>query len=124
MIGGTSPQPKGTHTMPTHNPSHPGELLQEVIQELGMSSSQFAQHLGVSRNTISRIVTGKAGVTAEMSIKIFQALGRGEPGQWFRMQNNYDLWHAERAKRKKIKPIPRRNTESAEIVDVGATRVA
>lgn len=60
-------------------------------------------------------------MTAEMSLKTYEALGRGEPGLLFRMQNSYDLWQAEHSKRKKVKLI---SQASARVVDVSASRVA
>ena len=70
-----------------------------------MTVSDFAAHIGVSRVTLSRIITGRAGFTPERSLKVSEALGQGSSGIWFRMQNAHDFWHASRAKRKKIRPI-------------------
>ena len=91
--------------MPMFNPPHPGEILKEVLEDMSMTVSDFAAHIGVSRVTLSRIINGRAGFTPEMSIKISEAFGQGQGDIWFRMQNTYDVWHASRAKRKKIRPI-------------------
>ena len=93
--------------MRMYNPPHPGSSIKEAIEALGMTTGQFAEHIGVSRNTVSRIVNEHAGVTADMSLRISEAFGQGTSGIWFRMQNDYDLWQAEHRERTKVTPIPR-----------------
>ena len=86
-----------------HNPPHPGEVLRDsVLAEL--SVSEFARRLGVSRVTLSRVVNGRAAVSAEMAIRLAAALG-GSPESWLRMQAAYDLWRASRKRRPKITPL-------------------
>lgn len=91
--------------MRMHNPTHPGGILKEELENIPMSISAFAAHIGVSRVTLSRIVNCRAGFTPGMSLKVSEALGQGTSGIWFRMQNEHDLWHASNARRKKIRPI-------------------
>jgi addiction module HigA family antidote len=91
--------------MPMYNPPHPGRILKEALKNIPMTVSQFAAHLGVSRVTLSRIVNCRAGFTPEMSLRISEALGQGSSGIWFRMQNDYDFWHARHTRRKKVRPI-------------------
>jgi addiction module HigA family antidote len=88
--------------MQMHNPAHPGEILRDQFE--GLSVTQVAAHLGVSRVMLSRILNCKAGVTAEMSLKLAEALNTS-PDLWFRIQNQYDFWQAAQVKRKKIKPL-------------------
>jgi addiction module HigA family antidote len=82
-----------------HNPAHPGEVLKDWLE--GMSVTEVANHLGVSRVALSRILNGQAGISPEMSIRLSQALGTS-PDLWFKMQNNYDFWQASKKKRRKI----------------------
>ena len=88
--------------MKMHNPPHPGRMLQEWLE--ARSVTEVAAHLGVSRVALSRVLNGKAAVSAEMSIKLGQALGTS-PDLWFKMQNAYDFWQASQAKRKKVRPL-------------------
>ncbi len=82
---------------PKHPPTHPGAILREdVLPELGLTVSAFARSLGVSRQTIHKLLIEKQGVTAEMALRLGKFLGNG-PLIWLRMQEAYDLWHAEKA---------------------------
>ena len=80
-----------------HNPSHPGELLGEWLEGAQISVTTLAAHIGVTRATLSRITNGHAGVTAEMDMRLHQALGARE-GLWLDMQKQRDLWVAKQAK--------------------------
>ena len=83
-----------------HNPPHPGEVLRgTVLDEL--SVTEFARRLGVSRVTLSRVINGRASVSAEMAIRLAAALG-GSAESWLRMQATYDLWQAAKRRRPKI----------------------
>jgi addiction module HigA family antidote len=85
-----------------HNPAHPGEVLKEHLGNIPVSEA--AAHLGVSRVTLSRVLNGKAGISAEMSLRLSEALGTS-PDLWLKMQLQYDLWVASRKRRKKVKPL-------------------
>ena len=77
--------------MPMKNPSHPGAIVRfDCIEPLGLSVTQAAGVLGVTRQTLNNLVNGKAGVSAEMAVRLSKAFG-GEPGFWLRLQMNYDL---------------------------------
>jgi addiction module HigA family antidote len=91
--------------MQMYNPPHPGRILKEAIESIPMTVTDFAAHLGVSRVALSRVVNCRAGITAEMSIRISQAFGQPSPDIWFKMQNAHDFWHASRSKIRKIKPL-------------------
>ena len=87
-----------------HNPPHPGETLKEdVLPALGLTVTQAAEQLGVSRVTLSRMINGRAAISAEMAIRLAQWLG-GSAEIWLRLQLQYDLWHAEKNSKVKIKP--------------------
>ena len=72
--------------MAMHNPSHPGDLLREWLEGAQISVTTLAAHIGVTRATLSRIINGHAGVTAEMDLRLHQALGTRE-GLWLDVQN-------------------------------------
>jgi addiction module HigA family antidote len=88
-----------------YNPPHPGRILKDALQNIPMSVTAFADHIGVSRVTLSRVINEHAAITPEMSIKLSQAFGQPTSDIWFRIQGDYDFWQASRAKRKKIRPI-------------------
>lgn len=80
--------------MEMHDPPHPGEVLREVcLAPLGLSITAAAKWLGVSRQSLSELVNGRNGVSAEMAIRLEQAFG-GSADTWLRMQIAYDLWQA------------------------------
>jgi len=88
-----------------HNPPHPGEVLQDtVLGEAGLSVSEFAKKLGVSRVALSRVVNERAAVSADMALRLAAALG-GSAESWLRMQASYDLWRASKKRRPKVEPL-------------------
>jgi addiction module HigA family antidote len=77
-------------------PAHPGEVLRDdVLPSLGMGVSEAARALGVTRQTLHRILAGTTAVTPEMALRLGKFCGNG-PDLWIRMQEAHDLWHAER----------------------------
>jgi antitoxin HigA-1 len=94
--------------MKMHNPPHPGEVLRDgVFADASISVTDFAQRLGVTRVTLSRLLNGKAGISADMALRLAAALD-GTAQSWLHMQANYDLWHAEKALKRavaKIEPL-------------------
>ncbi|MGQ0510455.1 MAG: HigA family addiction module antitoxin [Betaproteobacteria bacterium] len=86
-----------------HNPPHPGEILRDTVLA-EMSVSEFARRLGVSRVALSRVVNGRAAVSAEMAIRFSAALG-GSAESWLSMQSAYDLWQASKRRRPRIAPL-------------------
>ena len=86
-----------------HNPPHPGEVLQDTVLDR-ISVSEFAEKLGVSRVTLSRLVNSKAGVSADMALRLADAL-ETSPEVWLQMQAAYDLWHASKKRRSKVEPL-------------------
>jgi antitoxin HigA-1 len=76
-------------------PVHPGEILREdVLKNLGLSVSEAARRLGVSRQQLHRVLACTHPITTEMALRIGKFAGNG-PGLWLRMQQAYDLWYAE-----------------------------
>lgn len=78
-----------------HNPPHPGEIIRELcIEPLGLSVTDTAKGLGVSRKTLSAILNGRAGISPEMAIRLSIAFGTSAES-WLNQQSQYDLWQAE-----------------------------
>lgn len=93
-----------------YNPPHPGEVLWGLHMEpVGLTVTEVAHRLGVDRKTLSRIVNGRASVTAEMAIRLGKAF-RTTAELWLNMQCTYELWQARRSRKvdvAKIRPFPR-----------------
>jgi addiction module HigA family antidote len=80
--------------MPMKNPAHPGRIVRHAcLEPLGLSVTQGAKVLGVSRQALNNIVNCKAGISAEMAIRLTKAFG-STPDTWLRMQASYDLAQA------------------------------
>ncbi|WP_333987210.1 HigA family addiction module antitoxin [Providencia huaxiensis] len=89
-----------------HNPVHPGIVLREYLE--GISVTEAAKALEVTRTTLSRILNGNSGISADMAIRLEMALGASAE-MWVEMQAQYELWQASLEKRPTIKPLfPRR----------------
>jgi addiction module HigA family antidote len=77
--------------MPMKNPPHPGEIvLKECIEPLNLTVTDAAKGLGVTRNSLSRLINGHNGISPEMAIRLSMAFG-SNPEMWLRMQIAYDL---------------------------------
>lgn len=83
-------------------PVHPGTVLRDELEEIGVTQSALAEHIGVLPKTINEICRGKRGISAEMALKLSQALG-ATPFFWLNLQNNWELSQVTRDK--KIKPM-------------------
>jgi antitoxin HigA-1 len=86
-----------------HNPAHPGQVLREWIPE-EMTVTRAAEELQISRVMLSKVLNGKAGVTAGMALRLSAWLGTS-PDVWLGMQSQYDLWQAEQLPMVNIKPL-------------------
>ncbi len=91
--------------MNMHNPAHPGELLAGWLDGLGVSVTAFAAYTGISRVMLSRVLHGHAAVSADMDLRLAEALGT-TPGYWLALQTQRDLWTA-RQTAKECKRIKR-----------------
>lgn len=97
-----------------HNPPHPGETLRDdVLPALGLTVTDAAAQLGVTRAALSRVPNGKAAISPEMALRLERWLGvdlGGRASVWLAMQSACDLWVAERTAKavlKRIKPVDR-----------------
>jgi antitoxin HigA-1 len=94
--------------MPMKNPPHPGlSVRHDCLEPLGLSVTEAARKLGVSRKQLSDIVNGRSGISPEMAIRLDKAFGGGAQ-TWFRLQAAYDLAqamrHADRIKVERLTP--------------------
>ncbi len=91
---------------PNRKPVHPGAILKDdVLPALGLSVSEAARQLRISRQSLRRILAETHGITPQIALRLGRFCGNS-PGLWLRMQQNYDLWHAEQDLRQEIKEIP------------------
>ena len=85
-------------------PIHPGAVLQDEIEEVGLTQSALAKHIGVLPKTINEICRGKRGISAEMAMKLSKALG-GSPQFWLNLQNNWELSQLNENSFQSIEPV-------------------
>lgn len=91
---------------PAFPPVHPGVLLRDdVLPALGLTVSEAARRMRISRQTLHRILGGRAAVTPEMALRLGKFCGNG-PGLWLRMQQAHDLWHVQRRLTRELAAIP------------------
>lgn len=76
--------------MPMKTPPHPGRIVQTSLDELGISIAAAARALGVTRQQLNNVVSGKSRITAEMAVRLEKGLG-STADTWLRMQAAYDL---------------------------------
>jgi antitoxin HigA-1 len=88
-----------------HNPPHPGEVLKDgVFSDGSVTVTDAAEALGVTRVSLSRVLNCKAGISAEMAVRLGKWLETG-PETWINMQAQYDLWKAEQALKRYVEKI-------------------
>ena len=86
-------------TMQMHNPPHPGEILRELcLERLGLSVTEAAEGLGVSRKTLSTILNGRAGISLELALRLSMAF-ETSPESWLNQRTQFDRWSAKKGKR-------------------------
>ena len=93
--------------MEMYNPAHPGMLIADMLENGGLkvkSVSALARHLGVTRAKLSRVIRGKAAVSADLALLLQDAVGV-EAKMWLRLQAQRDLWVASRKRRKKVRSV-------------------
>jgi addiction module HigA family antidote len=87
-------------------PTHPGDILREdVLPALGITVTDMAKRLRVTRQQLHRVLAKQAGISPEMAVRLGKLCGNG-PDLWIGMQQAYDLWHANRKLKHEIKNIP------------------
>ena len=79
-----------------HNPPHPGSVIKELcLEPLGLTVTDAAKALDISRKTLSSILNGKAGISPEMAVRLSIAFNTSSES-WMNQQSQYDLWQAEK----------------------------
>lgn len=95
--------------MKMHQPPHPGETIRDdVLPALGLTVTRAAQQLGVTRAALSRVLNGRASISAMMALRLELWLGEKNGGNadlWLRQQAAYDLWRARQAGVKNVQPL-------------------
>jgi addiction module HigA family antidote len=95
-----------TASRPARPPTHPVAILREdILPAIGEGVASAANKLGVTRQHLHRVLAEKASVSPEMAIRLGKFCGNG-PELWLRLQQAYDLWHAQRALKAEIARIP------------------
>jgi antitoxin HigA-1 len=101
-----------------HNPPHPGLTLRDdVLPALGLSVTEAANQLGVTRAALSRILNGRAAISPIMALRLERWLGverGGRAALWLAQQSAFDLWHAEQAMKPLLAKVKRAADEPAE----------
>jgi addiction module HigA family antidote len=78
--------------MGMYNPPHPGEIVREFcIVPLGLTVTEAAEAIGVTRKTLSALLNGRSGISPEMALRLSKVFGRS-PEAWLKLQLQYDLW--------------------------------
>lgn len=91
--------------MAMHNPPHPGETLREdVLPTLGLTVKAFAEHLGFSREALSRVLHGRAAVSPDLAVRLEMA-GISTARLWLTIQVDYDIWQARQRQQPVIKRL-------------------
>ncbi len=81
--------------MGIYNPAHPGEIIKELlIEPLGLTITDVARHLNVSRKTLSKILNARGSITPEMALRLEIVFKKPSADHWLRLQNAYDLWQS------------------------------
>lgn len=83
---------------------HPGAVLQDELEEIGLTQSALASHIRVLPKTVNEICRGKRGISAEMAWKLSQALG-ASPNFWLNLQNNWELSQVKRSEFARLEKI-------------------
>tara|TARA_R100001039_G_C1826400_1_gene92143 strand:+ start:800 stop:1084 length:285 start_codon:yes stop_codon:yes gene_type:complete len=87
------------------NPPHPGRLLRRrVVPALGLNVTEFAEKLGMSRVSVSRVLNEKAGISSDFAVRLEHA-GVGNARHWMSMQTSYELWQAEQREQNHVPKI-------------------
>ena len=98
--------------MPMKNPPHPGHSVRhDCIEPLGLTITEAADALGVTRQTLNNLVNCRSGISADMAIRLAKAFG-GDAETWLRLQTAYDLAQARQHEGEiKVKPVSRRKLQ-------------
>ena len=83
--------------MRMYNPPHPGKIIREFcIEPLGLTVTDAAKSLGVTRKTFSVLLNGRSGISPEMAMRLSKVFGRSPEG-WLKLQLQFDLWRIQQS---------------------------
>jgi antitoxin HigA-1 len=93
--------------MPIHNPLHPGEIIYDILIEgARLSVTEASKKLGINRTTLSRLLNGHAGISAEMALRLSKLLPNTDMALWMNLQRDYDISIATKhANKIHVKPL-------------------
>ena len=87
--------------MTIHEPLHPGEIINEILIEgAGLTVTDAAKHLDVNRTTLSRLLNGHAGISADMALRLSKLFPNTEIAFWMNLQRDYDIWQVQKYQKK------------------------
>ncbi|MDO5679486.1 MAG: HigA family addiction module antitoxin [Pelistega sp.] len=89
--------------MKMYNPPHPGVIVRDYLE--GITVTEAAKHLGITRTALSRILNGKTGISPEMALRLEEAFGATSAQTWLAMQAEYDLWQAQQHRQYVVEPF-------------------
>ncbi len=87
-------------------PAHPGEVLRDLWDDIGLTQDEFSKALGVSRQTVAQLLGGRRNISADMAHRLSRALGTSAE-LWMNLQSEVDLWEAEKVHRRQYGKIRR-----------------
>ena len=92
--------------MPIHKPLHPGLLVKDaLIDHTGLSVTEAAERLGISRTTLSRLLNGRSSISPEMALRLAKFF-QTSMDSWMNLQTQYDIWFMQQKTHKiKVKPF-------------------
>ncbi|MCG7853151.1 MAG: HigA family addiction module antitoxin [Methanosarcinaceae archaeon] len=97
-------------------PTHPGVVLREdVLVPLGLTVTEAAKDLGITRKTLSEFINEKSSLSPDMAVRISKATNTTSES-WMKMQIKLDLWKAENRKTKVI-PFPKLDSENLNLIE-------
>lgn len=89
----------------TLRPVHPGEVIADILDDLDINQTKFAEILGVSRRTVNEIIQGHRPITVDMALRLGKALGNG-PQLWLNLQQKVDIWDALQMHQEEYEKVP------------------
>lgn len=93
--------------MPIHQPLHPGEIVKEIlIDGAGLSVTEASEKLDVNRTTLSRLLNGHAGISADMALRLSKLLPKTDITFWMNLQRDYDIYEVKKHQKEiHVKPL-------------------
>lgn len=100
-----------------YDPPHPGTILAETLEHLGLNARQFARHLDVTPAAVTRVMKGEGPITPELAVRIAHVLPGPSAAMWLRLQYCHDVWQAEHMLAiSRLRPLTLSEEEKAEAV--------